>query len=264
MPIGIKKTIAKRIAKRTRTEGGEVRGWMALWDVADVEKIPFKPKYYSLLKDCVAQDETKPHHNPTLARNGWMMYYHVKELATTEINYHDDNHTADAVAEPDDVDDFESAREAISQAGLGRIAGHVSSSSHLAIEDGSKSATSKWKSEANEMIKALSDAENAASNLQGEITIAIEKNSNPALQRKHADLAASWVTKLKLMKCFVMKNKISATNCRSEIFDNEGNKFDECIKQSKALLEEWEGESILLKDLFLPMLVGAIGVSRHR
>ena len=227
----------------TRTEGGEVRGWMALWEVADVEKIPFKPKYSSLLKDCVEQDESRPHDNPTLARKGWRMYYHVKKKATTETTYHDDNHTADAMAQPDDVDDFESARGAIRQAGLGRIAGHASSSSHRAIEDGAKTAASKWKAEADEMIKALSDAENAANSLQGEITTAIENNSNPALQKKHANVAACWVKKLNLKKGYVMKNKTIATNCRSEIFDKEGNKFDECIKQSKALLEEWQGES---------------------
>ena len=239
-------SIKQSTSTGTRTEGGEVRGWMALWEVADVEKIPFKPKYSCLLKDCVELDESKPHDNPTLARKGWRMYYHVKKKATTETTYHDDNHTADAIAEPDDVEDFEAARGAIRQAGLGRIARDPSSSSSaFAVEDGSKSAASKWKSEADEMIKAISDAENAASSLQGEIATAIENKSNPALQKKHASLAASWVKKLNLKKGFVMKNKTIATNCRSEIFDKEGNKFDECLKQSKALIEEWEGESNL-------------------
>ena len=236
-------TIKQSTKTGTRTEGGEVRGWMALWEVADVEKIPFDPKYSALLKDCVELDESKPHDNPTLARKGWRMYYHVKKKATTETTYHDDNHEATAIAEPDDHDDFEAARGAIRQAGLGRIAGHASSSSSFPLEDGSKTAACKWKSEADEVIKALSDAENAASSLQGEITTAIENNSNPALQKKHANVAASWVKKLNLKKGFVMKNKTLATNCRSEIFDKEGNKFDECLKVSKALLEEWEDES---------------------
>ena len=108
-----------------------------------------------------------------------------------------------------------------------------------------KSKASMWKTEADEVIKSPSDAEVAASSLQGEITTAIENKSNPALQKKHASLAASWVKKLNLKKGFVMKNKTIATNCRSEIFDKEGNKFDECLKQSKALIEEWEGESNL-------------------
>ena len=136
-------SIKQSTSTGTRTEGGEVRGWMALWEVADVEKIPFKPKYSGLLKDCVEQDESKPHDNPTLARKGWRMYYHVKKKATTETTYHDDNHTADAVAEPDDVEDFESARGAIRQAGLGRICGNASSK-HALMDCGEpKSNSSK-------------------------------------------------------------------------------------------------------------------------
>ena len=178
-----------------------------------------------------------------MAQKGWRVYYHVKKKATTETTYHDDQHTAEASAEPDDVEDFEAARGAIKQASLGRVAGHAPSRPALMNYGEPKSGASKWKSEADEVIKAISDAENAASSLQGEIATAIENKSNPALQKKHASLAASWVKKLNFKKNFVMKNKTIATNCRSEIFDKDGNKFDECLNQSKALLEDWEGES---------------------
>ena len=61
-------TIRHQTQAGTRTETKQVRGWMSLWEVADVEKISFDPKYSNLLKDCVADDESKQHPNPTLAK----------------------------------------------------------------------------------------------------------------------------------------------------------------------------------------------------
>ena len=94
-----------------------------MWEVADVERIPFKPANAGLLKDCVAQDPSKPHTNPGLAAKGWRLYYHVKEKATHETNYHDEKHAADAIVGPEGQDDFEAARKAIRVAGLGRVSG---------------------------------------------------------------------------------------------------------------------------------------------
>ena len=135
-------TIRHQTQAGTRTETKQVRGWMSLWEVADVEKIPFDPKYSNLLKDCVAEDESKPHPNTTLASKGWRVYYHVKKKATTETLYHDEGHLASADAEPEDAEDWELGRQAITQAGLGKSCGRRSSSSDLGA---TSSKASKWK-----------------------------------------------------------------------------------------------------------------------
>ena len=224
-----------------RTEHGVVRGWMALWEIADVEKIPFDPKYSSLLEDCVVDDESRPHSNPQLAKKGWREYYHVKNKATQEILYHDENHGASASVEPDDVDDFEAARQAITTSGLGRS----SSASRPAIGGVGATTTTKsgrWKQQADDMVKKLSEAEVEATNYQSEIASAIDNGSNPALQKKHANLAGSWAKKLGQRKNFVLKLRSIATNSRDEVFDKQGNKFDEGLKGSEALIEEWHND----------------------
>ena len=237
-------TIKQKTSAGTRTEHKQVRGWMSLWEVADVEKIPFDPKYSTLLQDCVADDESKAHPNPQLAKKGWRVYYHVKKKATTETLYHDEGHEADAEMKADDQQDFEAARKAITQAGLGKIAGP---SARMTAQSGNPGAittkASEWKAKADDMIKQLSDAEVAATSLQAEINSAIDNESNPALQRKHANLAGSWAKKLGLKKGFVLKYKTIASTSREDVFDKEGNKFDECLKQATTLKEEWEGEN---------------------
>ena len=211
-----------------------------MWEVAAVEKIPFEPKYGDLLKDCVAHDQSKAHTNPTLAAKGWRLYYHVKNKATTETMYHDDSNSASAKVKPEDVDDFEHARQAIKQASIGRCSGM--SSAPLQDLGATSSKASKWKSEADLVIKELSDAEIAATSFEADINNAIEKKSNPALQKKHATLAANWAKKLANKKGHVMKHKTLASNAREELFDKNGNKFDEALKASKDLIEEWQGE----------------------
>ena len=66
-------TIQKITCSGKQTETNQVRGWMHLWEVADVEKVPFKPENSSLLKDMVAGDQSKPSDNPGLRANGWRM-----------------------------------------------------------------------------------------------------------------------------------------------------------------------------------------------
>ena len=51
--------------KRTTTD--QVRGWMALWEVANVDKIPFEPKYTDVLMALVENDQSRPHSKPSLA-----------------------------------------------------------------------------------------------------------------------------------------------------------------------------------------------------
>ena len=62
------------------------------------------------------------------------------------------------------------------------------------------------------------------------------------MQKKHATLATSWAKKLATKKSHVMKNKTLASNAREELFDKNGNKFDEALKSSRDLIEEWQGE----------------------
>ena len=233
-------TIRQSSKAGTRTEHKQVRGWMSLWEVADVEKIPFDPKYTSLLQDCVADDESRVHSNPTLAKKGWREYYHVKKKATVETLYHDESHQADAEVEPQDVDDFEEGRKAITLAGLGKSSSSTTSSPRTA---GATSKSSKWKLKADDVIKQLSDAEVEAMGLQSDITTSIDSKSNPALQKKHAALAGAWAKKLAVKKAFVMKNKTLASTSREDIFDKDGNKFDECLTQAMALKDDWEGDN---------------------
>ena len=89
------------------------------------------------------------------------------------------------------------------------------------------------------MIKQISDAENAATSLEADITAAIENIRNPALPKKHATLAGSWAKKLNLKKGFVMKTKTLASTARAEVFDKKGNKFEEGLNVSEALIDEW-------------------------
>ena len=236
-------TIKQTTTSGTRTENGVVRGWMALWEVADVEKIPFKPENSGLLKDCVANDQSKPHTNPSLAAKGWREYYHVKKKATQEINYHDDGHIADAEVTPEDEEDFESARKAIRVAGLGRAIGgsgrYAQPGLPGAFLPSTKSA--KWKAEADEMMKMLGDAEVAAQSLKGELEAAMD--TNPALQQKHATMAGNWAKRLANKKGLVLKTKTIASTAREDAFDKDGNKFSECLNKCKAELDEWDNDS---------------------
>ena len=242
-------TVRQSTSAGSRTEHKQVRGWMSLWEVADVEKIPFDPKYSSLLMDCVADDESKAHSNPTLAKKGWREYYHVKKKATVETMYHDDQHSANANVTPENEEDFEASRLAITQASLGRSSTNRTSSMGnrgiLVHRGGGNTKAGQWKAKADEMIRLLSDAENRAASLQADITTAIDNESNPALQRKHASLAAGWAKKLALKKALVMKQKTIASTAREDIFDKDGNKFEDCLKGANSLKEEWEGENNL-------------------
>ena len=79
--------------------------------------------------------------------------------------------------------------------------------------------------------------------MEADISAALENKSNPALQKKHATLAASWAKKLNLKKGFVMKTKTLASSAREEVFDKNGNKFDDCLVQARSLISEWEGDN---------------------
>ena len=52
------------------------------------EKIPFAPKYSSVLADVVEGDDSRPHSKPALAKKGWREYYHVKVKSEHERVYH--------------------------------------------------------------------------------------------------------------------------------------------------------------------------------
>ena len=43
----------------------------------------------------------------------------------------------------------------------------------------------------------------------------------------------------------VMKQKTIASTAREDIFDKDGNKFEDCLKGANSLKEEWEGENNL-------------------
>ena len=50
---------------------------------------------------------------------------------------------------------------------------------------------------------------------------------------------------MNLKKALVLKTKTIASSARDSIFDKDGNKFDDCLQQSKALVDDWEGEANL-------------------
>ena len=118
------------------------------------------------------------------------------------------------------------------------------------MESLSSSKIGRWKREADAMVNALSDAENKATSLEQEINHAIDNNTNPALQTKHASLAAAWVKKFQTKKAFIVRTKTLASNAREEALNKEGNKFEESLKTSKDLIAEWESDGnmgLLLK-----------------
>ena len=114
------------------------------------------------------------------------MFYQVKEQATHETNYHDDQHATDARVEPDGQEDFEVARKAIKVAGLGRVTSGRDAQPGLPgafLPLPAPTKAGQWKAEADDMIKKLSDAEVSAKSMEGEILAAIDSDTNPALQR---------------------------------------------------------------------------------
>ena len=48
---------------------------------------------------------------------------------------------------------------------------------------------------------------------------------------------------MNLKKALVLKTKTIASSSRDGVFEKDGNKFSDCLKQSQALVDEWEGES---------------------
>ena len=62
--------VSSKDTSGTRVESGTTRGWMALWDVAKLEGVPFDPAYQTILMDLVADDKSRPRSKPRLAANG--------------------------------------------------------------------------------------------------------------------------------------------------------------------------------------------------
>ena len=230
-------TITQKASSGSRVESKQIRGWMSLWEVAEVEKIPFKPEYADLLKDLVADDESKPHPNPRMAKKGWRVYLHIKNKAEEETIYHDEGFEARAKNFVDDQDDFKDAMKAIAATG-GKQALAKNSGTDSKMQTGAK----KWREQATQVLGKLNEAETEAKGFELDIARELENHSNPALQKTHQRLASSWVKKLNTKNQHVVKMKSIASGVRDDIFNKKGNKFETCIDQANDLLKEWSNE----------------------
>ena len=241
--------VVRSVASGKELSTTQVRGWMALWEVADVEKIPFKPENAALLRDLVANEQSKPHPTEALAQKGWRVYWHVKNSCTKERIYSNDATCASQLADGLDPNEYTEAVGKIAVAGgmhptEGGGAIEDSRRKMCAIEDipTKSSAAQKWKQSAQAWGEKLGQEEDLAASLEQEITSALENGGNPALQKKHAKDAARWAVKLRAKKAQLIKSKGMASYAKAGIFDKEGNKFDEYIEQAKNMLDDWEGE----------------------
>ena len=233
--------------KHTSTE--QARGWMALWEVADVEKIPFDSKFSAVLLALVENDESRPHSKPNLAAKGWREYYHVKDKVEVEKVFHEEKTEAKNDRTCDGEEDFEDAKKMIRAAGGASKTEHKSKPKNLT--DTSKPLMIAWKSKSDETLSSISGEANAACQLALDIDQAIQKGVNHAVAKKHLVLANTWVKKLENKKSQLLKGVSMANHAREDVFKVEGNKFDDLLESCKVLLESWEGEDnkVLLEKL---------------
>ena len=173
------------------------RGWMALWEVAEVESIPFKPQYQEVLQALVENDQSRPHSKPGLAAKGWREYFHVKEKAEREKLYHKDTFSSENRREDIGKEDYYEAAQAIALAG-----GAAVSNSKNAARAGSadKPKATAWKAKADEFVTKITTEANQALQFALDLGIAVDKGKNAAVQRKHVNLANSWAKKTETKK----------------------------------------------------------------
>ncbi len=229
-------TVTHKESSGKRTKTTEIRGWMSLWEVADVEKVPFDPKYNTVLMDLTSTDQSRVHENAALAAKGWRQYYHVKNKAEQEDVYHEVQFTAKSERAADGEDDYEAARTAIGIAG-GVMKNNAKNTSQLA--DASKPEMSAWKARADEMLGRLSAESNSAQQLAMDIEQALVKKTNQAVAKKHVVLATNWAKRLDNKKAQLLKGSSMATHANAAIFKQSDNKFDELIKSSEDVLKDW-------------------------
>ena len=216
----------------------QVRGWMALWEVANVEKIPFEPKYTDVLMALVESDQSRPHSKPGLAAKGWREYFHVKAKAEREKLYHKDKFSSENRREDIGKEDYYEAAQAIALAG-----GAAVSNSKNAGRAGSadKPKATAWKAKADEFVTKITTEANQALQFALDLGIAVDKGKNAAVQRKHVNLANNWAKKFETKKAALFK-MISAANLAKEEMFKDGNKFEELLKSVGELLQEWEND----------------------
>jgi len=240
-------TVTHKTSAGKRTKTTEIRGWMSLWEVADVEKVPFDPKYNTVLMDLISGDQSRVHENAALAAKGWRQYYHVKNKAEQEDVYHEVKFTAKSERAADGEEDYEAARTAIGIAG-GVMKNNAKNTRQVA--DASKPEMSAWKARADEMLGRLSAESNSAHQLAMDIEQALVKKSNQAVAKKHSVLATHWAKKIDNKKSQLLKGSSMATHAKDAIFKQSDNKFDELITSSEEMLKEWassDNKELLLK-----------------
>ena len=180
-----------------------------MWEVADVEKVPFDPKYNTVFMDLISTDQSRVHENAALAAKGWRQYYHVKNKAEQEDVYHDVKFTAKSERATDGDEDHEAARTAIGIAG-GVMKNNAKNTRQVA--DASKPQMSAWKTRADEMLGRLSAERNSAHQLAMDIEQALVKKSNQAVAKKHSILATHWAKKIDNKKSQLLKGSSMATH----------------------------------------------------
>ena len=215
--------------KQTRSR--EIRGWMSLWEVADVEKIPFDPKYTAVLQSLVSDDDSRPHSKPQLAATGWREYFHVKSKAEVADVLTTEQFVATARPTDMDMADFEMAKRAITAVG---------GSSSIEGDQGSTCAEpdTPWTRDAKDVIKRLSDAENQATTLAMQIEDHIKKGSKH-LTKKHGMTARSWASKLSTKKGHIIKLSTLVRTVDPSVVSAPGNKFDKGLREATELIDEW-------------------------
>ena len=241
-------TVTQHDSAGKRTSTDQVRGWMALWEVAGVEKIPFDPKFHSVLQGLVEGDESRPHSKPNLAAKGWREYYHVKDSAETERMFHEQRTDAKNERDCDGIEDFEDAKRSITAAG--GVTKTDTKHTPKQSMDSSKPLMVAWKGKYDTTLSVVSAEANAACQIALDLEQALQKGVNHAVAKKHLALANSWVKKLENKKSQLLKGVSMATHAREDVF-KQGNKFDELLEGCKVLLESWAGDDnkVLLEKL---------------
>ena len=229
--------IMKKDTCGERTSGKEQRGWCALWEVANMEKIPFESKFGPILLDLVKNDKSRPHRNPELAAKGWREYYHVKDLGETSEVFHEKTTIAEAAETGLKQDEYDDAVKMVALGG-GVAQSSSSTTRPATLED--KGIVSKWKGRAASIMQLLSDEEAAAKLLAMELG---KHLGGRVVQRRHIAQAESWQKKLTNKRNLVLKLCSLLSANTTTILEKENNKYDVSLQQAEELVDSWQSES---------------------
>ena len=79
-PAGSFCTVSSSSSVTHSNETGAIMDWMSIFEVADVEKIPFCEQNKDILQKLVSKAPSRPHENEALAADGHKQYWWNKRL----------------------------------------------------------------------------------------------------------------------------------------------------------------------------------------